>query len=278
MPDLVTSIRRASPLLKTSLGVHGLAVTAILADARMAPAAAGALVANHVVLGLAGIHMRGAWLGPNITRVAVTTPDLALTFDDGPDPEATPSVLDLLDTTPHRATFFCIGTQAERHPDLVAEIRRRGHGVENHSYSHPNSFSLHGPRGMADEVNRAQRVLAGGNGQRPTLFRAPAGIQSPWLAGVLADAGLHLVSWTRRGFDTVTADARRVTTRLIGSGLRAGDILVLHDRNSRQTAGRPVVLEALPRVIDALDAAGLQSRPLHALLPAVAVSAPPGTR
>ncbi len=275
MPDLATSIRRASPLLKTSLGVHGVAMAAIMAEPRVAAVAAGALVANHVVLGVAGLHVRGSWLGPNLTRIDTTDAVVALTFDDGPDPDVTPHVLDLLDARAQQATFFCIGTQAERHPGIVSEIRRRGHGVENHSYSHPNGFSLRGPRGMTTEVIGGQHALAR-DGVQPSFFRAPAGIQNPWLAGILDDAGLRLVSWTRRGFDTVTADADRVAARLIGPGLRAGDILLLHDRRSRRHGDRPVVLDALPRVLDAIQTKGLRSKPLHALV--TPLSAAPDTR
>ncbi len=112
---------------------------------------------------------------------------------------------------------------------------------------------------MADEIARAQDAFERSGAGRPSFFRAPAGIQNPFLESVLADARLRLVSWTRRGFDTVSRDAGRVSGRLIRN-LRAGDILVLHDRFPR---GSRVVLEALPPVLAALTERSLQSVPLH---------------
>jgi peptidoglycan/xylan/chitin deacetylase (PgdA/CDA1 family) len=278
MPDLATSIRRASPLLKASLGVHGLAVAALALEPAGAPLVAGMLIGNHLLLGLAGTHMRGSWLGPNLTRLPAPAAHVALTFDDGPDPEVTPRVLDLLDAAGQRATFFCIGTQAERHPALVGEIQRRGHGVENHSYSHPNSFSLKSPATMREEVGRNQTVLRAITGRRPAWFRPPAGIQSPWLADILVDEQLGLVSWTRRGFDTVSGDPARVAGRLVGRGVRGGDILLLHDRQSRYGGRQPVVLAALPRVLASIAAAGLRSEPIgNGTVPHLSPGAP-GTR
>jgi len=270
MPSLSESIRRAPPLLAASLGVHGLAVAALVASPQSGSLVAATLLMNHLVIGTAGMFPRSGWLGPNINRLPGHRAGvIALTFDDGPDPEVTPQVLSMLDQAGQRATFFCVGARAERHPELMAEIRRRGHGVENHSYSHPNSFALRGPRGLAREIGRAQQALTSPAGEGPRLFRAPAGIQNPWLAGVLTETGLRLVSWTRRGFDTVSQDGARVAARLVGHGLRQGDILLLHDGSmSRHRPGRPVVLDALPRVLEQMTAAGLRSEALHtALLP-----------
>ena len=190
---------------------------------------------------------------------------IALTFDDGPDPSVTPRVLDLLDSAGCKGTFFCIGRRATQHADVIADMRARGHGVENHTFSHRNSFALGGPGRMASEVTRAQDAIEAAGGGRPTCFRAPAGVLNPWLHDVLADAGLRLVSWTRRGFDTVTHDAPRVAARLIGHGLSGGDILLLHDGASLSTRAEPrtVVLDALPRVLEEMARLGLRSEPLH---------------
>jgi peptidoglycan/xylan/chitin deacetylase (PgdA/CDA1 family) len=255
--------------LRITAGLHGAALAAVIASPRSWSLALTAVAANHVVIGTVAMLPRCGWFGPNVTRLpAGRAADdcVGLTFDDGPDPEVTPAVLDVLTAAGARATFFCVGERAEAHPDVVAEIRARGHGVENHSYSHPNGFAFRGARGLRREVLRAQDAIERAGGGRPTLFRAPAGFQNPWLAGVLAGAGLSLVSWTRRGFDTVTRDPARVAARL-GQGLAPGDILLLHDRSSaRDDRGRPVVLEALPRVLDRLKRNGLRSEALHTIL------------
>jgi peptidoglycan/xylan/chitin deacetylase (PgdA/CDA1 family) len=260
---------RPSPFLAASAGLHGVALATLLASPGSWGLVLTAVIGNHLAITAAGMLPRCAWLGPNITRLPAARARVGLvglTFDDGPDPEVTPAVLDLLEVADARATFFCVGRRAEAYPAVVAAIRARGHGVENHSYSHPNGFALRGPRGLRREILEAQDAIERSGGGRPSLFRAPAGIQNPWLAAVLAKAGLSLVSWTRRGFDTVTRDGPRVASRL-ARGLSAGDILLLHDGSSaRAENGQPVVLAALPRVLDEMSRKGLRSEALHTIL------------
>ena len=258
-----------SPLLLASAGLHGAALASMLTVPSSWKVMLTALVGNHAVLSAAGLFPRSSWLGPNITRLPLAPAQygiVGLTFDDGPDPEVTPHVLELLKQSGNRATFFCVGRRAEAHPDVVADLRAAGHGVENHTYSHPNSFAFRGARGLRLEIEKAQGAIERAGGGRPGLFRAPAGIQNPLLAAVLADLGLSLVSWTRRGFDTMTSDGSRVASRL-GRNLRGGDILLLHDFSSaRSRSGKPVVLDALPRVLDEMGRRGLRSEALHTTL------------
>ncbi len=269
----VTELRgfpwRPSPLIVASAAVHGVALATVLAFPRTWGLTLAAVAFNQAVLSAAGMFPRCAWLGPNITRLPAARARegvIALTFDDGPHPELTPAVLDLLDQAGAQATFFLIGERAEAHPDVVAAIRERGHGVENHTYSHPNGFALRGRGGLRREIARAQAAIERAGGGRPHFFRAPAGIQNPLLSVVLASAGLSLVSWTRRGFDTVTRDSTRVAARL-GRGLRGGDILLLHDASSARDAdNRPVVLDTLRLVLDEMKRKGLRSQALHVAL------------
>jgi peptidoglycan/xylan/chitin deacetylase (PgdA/CDA1 family) len=165
------------------------------------------------------------------------------------------------------ATFFCIGDRVLRYPDLAQEIVRRGHVIENHSQRHRHNFSLLGPGGMNAEITRAQESIHRVTGSSPLFFRAPAGLRNPFLDPVLARLKLRLVSWTRRGFDTVSADADAVFRRLAGP-LQAGDILLLHDGHAaRDRNGRPVILEVLPRLLEALQMSGLKSVTLRSVLP-----------
>jgi peptidoglycan/xylan/chitin deacetylase (PgdA/CDA1 family) len=123
-----------------------------------------------------------------------------------------------------------------------------------------------GPGGIAAEIARAQDTIAAVTGERPRFFRAPAGLRSPLLDPVLARFGLRLASWTRRGFDTVNPDPAIVFERLT-RGLRSGDILLLHDGHAAHTAsGTPVILEVLPRVLQAVAAAKLTPITLRAAL------------
>ncbi len=225
----------------------------------------GALAGNHGLLAVASMLPRTGLLGPNITRlseVRETRDEVALTFDDGPNPEVTPAILDILDRARVSASFFCIGVEGERHPQLVTEISRRGHRVENHSYHHTSVFGFLGPGAIRNDILRTQELFERLTGRRPLYFRAPAGIHSPLLEPALCAGGLRLVSWTRRGFDTVSRDADRVLMRLTRN-LAGGDIVVLHDgaRSSRfQT--HSVVLEVLPRMLEAIDQRGLRASAL----------------
>lgn len=249
------------PLVRLSLGVHAASALALVANLAWWPWAVGALVANHLLLSLAGLLPRCRLLGSNWTRLparAAARGEVALTIDDGPDPAVTPAVLDLLDSHGAKATFFCIGQQAALHPELCRDMVRRGHAIENHSQHHRHNFSLLGRRGFARELQAAQDTLAAVTGERPQFFRAPAGLRNPFLDPVLHRLGLQLASWTRRGFDTRAGDPAVVLARLTRS-LQAGDILLLHDRHAALTpAGVPVILDVLPRLLATLNQAGLR--------------------
>lgn len=256
---------RPSALLRVSVGLHAGGVASLALAPRAWPLVVGALIADHLTVVSAGLWPRGTLLGPTLVRLPPASRarrEIALTFDDGPDPATTPRVLDMLDARGARSTFFCIGRRVEEHRDLAAEIARRGHLVENHSHRHRNTFWFLPPAMLRDEIGRAQEAIASATGRAPRLFRAPAGIRSPLLEPALARAGLDLAAWTRRGFDTVTGDAGRILARLL-RGLSSGDILLLHDGSSaRGASGDPVILEVLPRLLDAVEAAGLKPVPL----------------
>ncbi len=120
---------------------------------------------------------------------------------------------------------------------------------------------------MTREIGDAQALLADLTGVAPFCFRAPAGLRSPLLDPVLHRLGLHLVSWTRRGFDTRDRDPARVLARLT-RGLTAGDILLLHDGHAQRSAdGKPIVLHVMPRLLAALQTAGLKAVTLTAAVP-----------
>jgi peptidoglycan/xylan/chitin deacetylase (PgdA/CDA1 family) len=256
---------RPPALLLGSLAVHAAGAVALALAPRHWRTVAGVLVANHVTLAAASLWPRSPWVGANQLRLpaaAARRGEISLTFDDGPDPAITPRVLDLLDGAGMRATFFVIGRRARAHPGLAAEIARRGHRVENHTDTHPPLFACYTAAPLRREIEGAQSAIAAATGQRPGLFRAPAGLRNPLLDGVLHGAGLRLVSWTRRGFDAVERNPAAVARRLLG-GLAPGDILLLHDgRSHGLRGGNPVVLEVLPRVLDALAARGLRSVPV----------------
>ena len=261
---------RPSLFLRLSAALHGLALLAMLAWPSQWPVWLGWVVANHVILATAGLGPRSRLLGSNLTRLppeAAARGEVALTFDDGPDPLVTPQVLAQLDAAGARATFFCVGDQLRRHPDLARDIVRRGHHIENHTDTHPNLFAAMGWRRMAQQVAGGQAAVEAVTGRAPRFFRAVAGLRNPWLDPILARQGLRLAAWTRRGYDTRTGDAEAVYQRLT-RGLAAGDVLLMHDGHAARTpSGQPVVLAVLPRVLAALQAQGLRCVPLADAVP-----------
>jgi len=264
---------RATPFVAASVGLHVAGAAALAAWPAAWPAVVAALVTNHLGLLAAGLLPRTSLLGANLTRLppaAVARREIALTFDDGPDPEVTPRVLALLEQHGARASFFCIGQRAERHPDLVREIARRGHTVENHSYAHSHAFAFGGPARLRREIEASSDLIERLTGRRPAFFRAPAGVRNLFLEGVLQRCDLRLASWTRRGFDTVSGDPAAITARLLRS-LAAGDILVFHD------GGRPPAAVLL-RVVEAVLLEAKASRLTTAPLGKPAAVAEGGTR
>jgi peptidoglycan/xylan/chitin deacetylase (PgdA/CDA1 family) len=259
----------AAPLLRASLAWHCAAAVLTLLRPHWWPWTLSALIANHLALMALGLWPRSRALGSNWTRLparAAARGEVAITIDDGPDPEITPQVLSILAEHRARATFFCIGERVEQFPQIVRECVAQGHTVENHSYRHAHYFSLLGIRALHAEVERAQQHIERASGVVPRFFRAPAGLRSPLLDPVLQRLELQLASWTRRGFDTVNSDASAVLARLT-LRLGAGDILLLHDGHAARTsAGRPVVLEVLPALLTAIEQRGLRTVTLREAL------------
>ena len=270
-PQRVSTRWPMPPMIGASFGLHALAAGAALLAPQTALWALGAVVANHAALTAAGLWPKSALLGPNITRLppaAAAQRQVAITIDDGPDAEVTPAVLDVLAAHGVHATFFCIAQRAAEQPALVRRIVAAGHSVQNHSHAHRHHFSLLGPRGFEREIGRAQAVIADITGIAPHCFRAPAGLRNPLLDPVLHRLNLHLVSWTRRGFDTRVASPARVLQRLTRD-LAGGDILLLHDGHAqRAESGKPVLLEVLPPLLQALHAQSLRAVTLADAVPA----------
>ena len=185
---------------------------------------------------------------------------VALTFDDGPDPEYTPRILDTLRSHGIRSTFFLIGERAEREPALVQRIVQEGHELANHSFTHPHFERLSWQQALG-EIDQTEKVLSGFLSASSHLWRPPRGklcrtsILTAWLRR------LTLVMWTVDLKDFEAPDPQSIYDRLAARPLRAGDIVLYHGHN-------PAALEALPRVIAATVDAGLTAVPVSQLLTA----------
>jgi peptidoglycan-N-acetylglucosamine deacetylase len=222
----------------------------------------GAVLVNHVGLTAAGLWASSQCLGANLACLSPAAYDaaqVAITIDDGPNPTVTPAVLDILDQWKAKATFFCVGQKILAHPELARQIVQRGHCIENHSYNHRHYFSLMAPKALRREISQAQEAISQVVGVKPQFFRAPAGLRNPLLDMVLQEQGLRLVSWTRRGFDTVSHDPDWVLKQL-ERRLSATDILLLHDGNCAHTAdGIPIILDVLPKLLASVQRLNLNT-------------------
>ena len=220
------------------------------------------IAANQALIFGAAMWPRSTWIGENIRSLptaSIANKEIALTFDDGPDPDITPRVLDLLDASGQKGSFYVVGERAEKFPRLIQEIVARGHTVENHSLRHTNIFAFYPSSRLHVELESAQHAIADAAGSLPRFFRAPMGFRTPFLDPVIARLGLHYTSWTRRGFDS-TAKSPGPVLRRLTTNLSAGDILLLHDGSMLRTKReKPIVLDVLPELLKTISAHGLQS-------------------
>jgi peptidoglycan-N-acetylglucosamine deacetylase len=221
-----------------------------------------------VAIAAAGAWTGYAW-GPHLFTPACVrrgdrrTRRVALTFDDGPDPEWTPCVLDLLAARAVRASFFLVGRRAERCPDVVRAIAGGGHDVGNHTWSH-RSLWLAGPRATMDEIGRTQALLMDLTGRRVHDFRPPWGMMNAAMFPVLRRHRLRCVLWSVQpeGLRRVDglAQARHVVERS-----HPGAIVDLHDAEGTPRAPERLYT-ALPSMIDGLRDAGYDLVTLGELL------------
>lgn len=233
------------------------------------PLALAILIVNHLALVITGLLPRSKGLGPNLTRLpesAARQGWVAITIDDGPDPEVTPKVLEILARHQAKATFFCIGKKVEAFPELAQAIVAAGHAIENHGQHHHTFNSLQGMEGWMREIADAQASIRKVTGQTPRFYRPTAGLRNPFLDPVLHRLDMRLASWTRRGYDTRINNAEKVFNSL-GRNLRGGDILLLHDSNAARTAENvPVIVTVLPHLLDTMANLGLRPVTLRAAL------------
>ncbi|MBY0551842.1 MAG: polysaccharide deacetylase family protein [Candidatus Obscuribacterales bacterium] len=150
-----------------------------------------------------------------------------LTFDDGPSPHTTPALLEMLEETGTKATFFLIGQEAERYPQLVESIAQAGHSIGNHSYSHKYLPAL-GIREIEKQIIRTNTIVQEITGSAPEVFRPPYGMMDARVASCLGEQRLSAIYWTSAPEDWAVPGAHRVTRR-VNFKLKGGGIVVLHE-------------------------------------------------
>ncbi|GGW46007.1 polysaccharide deacetylase familiy protein [Streptomyces lucensis JCM 4490] len=188
---------------------------------------------------------------------------VALTFDDGPDPESTPRFLDALDDLGVRATFFLLGEHVVRHPELARETARRGHEPAVHGWTHDRPWRP-APLRDAEELARTVRAVRDATGHRPRWYRPPYGILTAGRWSAARRAGLRTVLWSAWGKDW-TADATPSSVRAhVAADLRGGGTILLHDSDRHAAPGCwHSALGALPALVESCRRAGLTIGPLH---------------
>lgn len=188
-------------------------------------------------------HQRASY-----NSVRTSRPVLALTFDDGPSPELTPRLLDILRREGVRATFFVIGQNVDAYPDIARRIVAEGHEIANHSYTHA-AFTSVGAARMREEIEKTNASIMRATGRAPTALRPPYGaVNERVRQSILNDYHLDVVLWSVDPLDWKRPGANVVADRLV-QGAHPGAILLSHDIH-------PGTIEAVPDVIERLKAKG----------------------
>lgn len=244
------------PLHAFALGAGALAVAAsfLAPPSARLPIVAGS-GATLLALAVRGsLAHRSRLLGPCTTRIDPTRREVALTFDDGPDPVTTPALLALLAEHGATATFFVVGEQVERHPELVCGILEQGHRIGNHSHRHRIWDAFTTGR-LRRDLGRCQAAVERACGQAPRQFRPPYGVRTHATAAAAAAHGLEVVGWSAGGFDTTRRSVEELT-RAIAARLGPGTIVLLHDRGP----GHEKALALTRAVLELCAARGLRAR------------------
>jgi len=220
----------------------------------------GTAVAGLAAAGLAAhgaLHRNSPVFGPVLTHLEGDEPFVSITFDDGPNPRATPRILDVLRREGVRATFFVLGRHAERWPELVRRAALDGHQLGNHGYFH-RKLHRRSPGYVRDDLTRGTEQILRASGVRPRHFRAPHGFRSPWVTPIAASLGQRTVGWSLGVWDSARPGADVIAARTL-EGMHTGSILLLHDGDGYDPDGdRSQTAEALPAILDGLRRRGFR--------------------
>ena len=234
------------------------------------------LLIHWWVLGI--FWIRAAPFGGAICRLSGRPGRIALTFDDGPHPDYTDAVLEILARHNAQATFFVSGRMADEHPDIVRRIIAGGHEIGNHTMQHRHLISLQSFKEQLREIESCQRMLTERFNIIPRWFRPPMGYATPGTFRAARRFDLAVVGWHVKGWDTFFTDPRRIVRHVVGR-VKPGSIVLLHDGTTLQASDggekpsrisarvhRNATIAALDVIIHALSEKGLSSVTLSELV------------
>lgn len=232
-----------------SVGIPALLLLALLADGITRPSS--------------------SLLYPTLTHGSRTGHRVALSFDDGPDPDVTPAVLDALAQYGAHATFFTIGRALQAHPLLARRLVAEHHELGNHSWTHSRRQNFFDARRQLREIKRGARSITALTGSWPNqsqpLYRPPMGLKSPPLARAARRLQLSLVAWSLHSHDSRSGDPQHIAQRVLEK-IRPGDIVLMHDGHDLPGRHRPACAQALPQILQGLRDKGLQCVTVSELL------------
>ncbi len=226
-------------------------------------AAAAAALAAVGALAHGALHRNSPLFGAALGRLPRALGDdaVAITFDDGPNPEATPRILEALAIAGATATFFMLGRHVERWPEIASRVADAGHTLGNHGWSH-RKLHLASPARVRDDLVRGTRAIEDATGVRPRLFRAPHGFRAPWVSPIARTLGQCTVGWSLGVWDTDRPGVDAIIARTL-AGVRARAIVLLHDGDGYDPNGdRRQTAAAIAPLAGALDARGYRLVPV----------------
>lgn len=224
-------------------------------------AALGVSVIGGVVHG--AFHRNSPIFGRALGRIDSDRKVVALTFDDGPNPDATPRILDTLGEKGVRATFFVLGSHAERWPELVRRMSSEGHQLGNHGYFH-RKLQFKSPFYVSRDIRLGIRAIKRAGAPAPRYFRAPHGFRGPWTTPIASSYGERTVGWSLGVWDSDRPGVNEIVRRTI-EGVTPGSIVLLHDGDGYNPDGdRMQTAAALPHIIDRLTDQGYEFATLPA--------------
>ena len=211
-----------------------------------------------ILISIGSLHIRWNFFMHALHKNAKVNGELiAITFDDGPHPEFTPKTLELLKKYNAKATFFLIGRNAEKHPELVKKILSEGHIIGNHSYSHINNFGFLSFKKVLVDIELGQAVFKRITNLKLQFFRPPFGVSNPNISRAIKKLKLKTFGWRVRSYDTIARDPEKVY-RKISTKIKKGDVILLHDSSQ-------LSIEVLEKLLQFLQNKNLKSVTLERL-------------